>query len=168
MLITQKLLEIKLSKNQCTIYWEVSQVPTQGNFDKLVVWRKESKLVVREIKESRNLWFRDIREKRKLFSEESLESTRQIGSHSQTNALETYKVSFDGREPGDTFVYMQEVDTILSWFAYVDISEQRKCRVAIAGMKSPARETTATNVQVGNEPDKLYIALSDSIFEMYM
>lgn len=42
--------------------------------------------------------------------------------------LNSSKLSFDGKEQGDIFVYMEEVDTILSRFAYVDTSEQGKRR----------------------------------------
>lgn len=77
-------------------------------------------------------------------------------------------VSFDGGEQGDIFVHIQEVDTILSRFSNSDLSEQTKCRIFIAGMKCPARKSTATNVQVGNMSDKVYVTVSDAIFELYM
>lgn len=83
-------------------------------------------------------------------------------------ALEAAKVSFDGREPGDIFVFMQEVDAILSRFFDDDLSENGRCRVAISGMKSPAKETTATNVQVGTLSDEVYLTFADALFDLYM
>ena len=40
--------------------------------------------------------------------------------------------------------------------------------MTISGMKYPARETTATNAQVGNLSDELYITFSDSLFKLYI
>ena len=82
--------------------------------------------------------------------------------------LESSKVSFDGREPGDIFVYMQEVDLILSHFLDGDPSVQGRRRTTIAGMKPSARDTGTTNVQVGNVSHILYATFSHSIFDMYM
>ena len=63
---------------------------------------------------------------------------------------------------------MQEVDVILSRFSDVDISEKGKCQVAISGMKSPARETTTTNVQVGSLSNEIYVTFADALFDLYM
>ena len=52
--------------------------------------------------------------------------------------------SFDGREPGDIFVYMQEGDLVLCRFSDNDLSEQGKCRTSIAIMHPPARDIATT------------------------
>lgn len=83
-------------------------------------------------------------------------------------ALESSKVSFDGREPGDIFVYMQEVDAILSRFSVDDLSEEGRCRIAISGMKSPARQTTATNVLSGKLTNNEYTTFADDLFNLYI
>ena len=82
--------------------------------------------------------------------------------------LENSKVSFDGREPGDIFVYMQEVDSVLQRFSTEDLSEEGRCRIAISGMQSPARETTNTNVMSGKLTDHTYITFADDLFNLYM
>lgn len=83
-------------------------------------------------------------------------------------ALESSKVSFDGREPGDIFVYMQEVDAISARFSVDDLSEEGRCRIAISGMQSPARETTATDVMSGKLTDNEYATFADGLFNLYM
>lgn len=63
---------------------------------------------------------------------------------------------------------MQEVDAVLSRFSEDDLSEEGRCRIAISGMKSPARETTVTNVLSGKLTDNEYTTFADDLFNLYM